>query len=79
MSGYIGTIAAFDSTIEDWATYIERVELYCDANSVQGDKKVAVLLSVMGAKTYSLLRSLIAPEKPLPSHSLTLWTFYKSI
>ncbi|XP_072884955.1 Y-box-binding protein 1-like [Hemitrygon akajei] len=56
----IGTIAAFDSGIEDWATYIERTELYCDANSVNEGKKA----SVMGAKTYGLLWSLLTPEKP---------------
>ncbi len=60
----IGTIATFDSTVEDWGTYVERVELYCEANAIADDKKVAVLLSLMGAKTYGLLRSLLTPEKP---------------
>lgn len=60
----IGTITAFDSSTEDWETYIERVELYCSANDVKDEKKVAVLLSIIGAKTYGLLRSLLTPEKP---------------
>ena len=60
----IGTITEYDSGTEDWATYIERVELYCDANYVDDDKKVSVLLSVMGAKTYGLLRNLLTPDKP---------------
>lgn len=55
---------AFDSTVEDWATYVERVEQYCLANDIGNERKVAVLLSVMGAKTYNLLRSLTALVKP---------------
>src|SRR4029434_10214001 len=44
--------------------YMERVELYCDANDVEEDKKVSVLLSLIGAKTYNLLRNLVSPAKP---------------
>ena len=33
------------------------------ANSIADDKKVAVFLSVVGGKTYSLLWDLLAPEK----------------
>ena len=34
------------------------------ANDVANEKKVAVLLSVIGSKTYVLLRSLLHPEAP---------------
>lgn len=61
---FVGKIEAFDSTTEDWETYIERVELYFTANDVEEEKKVATLLSLMGAKTYILLRNLLAPDKP---------------
>lgn len=47
-----------------WTTYIERLEQYCLANNIENERKVAVLLSVMGAKTYNLLRNLMAPTKP---------------
>lgn len=30
----IGTITAFDRGVEHWEAYIERVELYCDSNSI---------------------------------------------
>lgn len=50
--------------MEDWTTYVERVEQYCLANEIQDERQVAVLLSVMGAKTYNLLCSLVAPAKP---------------
>lgn len=64
MSGCFGQMYAFDSTVEDWATYVERVEQYCLANDIGDERKVAVLLSVMGAKTYNFLCGLTAPVKP---------------
>ncbi|KAL3975969.1 inner nuclear membrane protein Man1 [Sarotherodon galilaeus] len=64
MSGGVGQMDVFDNGTEDWTTYVERVEQYCLANKVEDERKVAVLLSVMGAKTYNLLRSLITPAKP---------------
>lgn len=64
MAGFVGQIGAFDSTVEDWATYIERVEQYIVANKIENDRKTAVLLSVMGPKTYNLLRNLMSPNKP---------------
>jgi len=48
------------------------------ANEIDDERKVAVLLSVMGAKTYNLLRSLIAPAKPADK-TFTEITFYRSI
>ncbi|XP_062917559.1 Y-box-binding protein 1-like [Mobula hypostoma] len=41
----IGTITAFDSGIEDWATYIERIESYYDGNDVNEEKEASILLS----------------------------------
>ena len=49
---------------ESISAYLEQVELFFTANSIADDKKVAMLLSVGGGKTYSLLRDLLAPEKP---------------
>lgn len=60
----IGKLEYFDETRGDWNAYIERVERYFLANRVADDKKVAVLLTVIGGKTYSLLRTLTSPEKP---------------
>lgn len=64
MAGIIGHMDPFDESGEQWATYIERFEHYVLANEIRDTKKVPVLLSVLGSKTYGLLRSLIAPEKP---------------
>ena len=60
----IGKIEIFDESLEEWAPYVERVEQYFIANAVEEDKRVSALLSLMGSKTYSLLRSLTAPAKP---------------
>uniref|UniRef100_A0A8C5DSV5 B-cell translocation gene 3 n=1 Tax=Gouania willdenowi TaxID=441366 RepID=A0A8C5DSV5_GOUWI len=54
----------YSSLLEDWTIYVERFEQYCLANDIRDERKVAVLLSLMGAKTYNLLRSLTAPDKP---------------
>ena len=60
----IGKIEAFDEINGDWNAYVERVEQYFIANGIKEEKQVAVMLSLMGNKTYGLLRNLSAPEKP---------------
>lgn len=64
MAGYIGKIDPFDDSIETWTSYVERLEQYFKANKVENDIKVPALLSLIGEKTYSLLRDLTSPEKP---------------
>ena len=63
-SGTIGHIQEYRPENELFSTYMERVELFFVANEVKDDKKVAVFLSVIGSKTYSLLKSLVAPTVP---------------
>ena len=58
-----GSINEF-SDDEDWLQYTERLEHYFVANDIDDAKKKAILLSVCGSKTYSLIRNLTAPEKP---------------
>lgn len=48
---FVEKVEEFDSANEDWESYIERVELYCEANDK--NKKVSLHLSLMGAKTQS--------------------------
>ncbi|XP_053085641.1 uncharacterized protein K02A2.6-like [Pangasianodon hypophthalmus] len=64
MAATLGHMEAFDESVEPWTTYIERFEHFVEASSIDADKKVPVLLSVTGGKTYGLLRSLTAPDKP---------------
>ena len=59
-----GKIESFDATKENWETYVERVEQFFLANDIDDDHKVPTLLSLVGGKTYTLLRNLLAPEKP---------------
>ena len=60
----IGKIEQFDVSQEDWVTYVERVEQYFIANEIPDDKRVPALLSLIGGKTYGLLRNRTAPYKP---------------
>ncbi|KAJ8379205.1 hypothetical protein AAFF_G00223170 [Aldrovandia affinis] len=60
----IGKMDVFDDRQESWASYTERLEQYFIVNDVADDKKVPALLSLIGPKTYGLLRDLTAPAKP---------------
>jgi hypothetical protein len=63
MASY-GNIEAYCVT-DDWMEYVERLEQYFCANGIDEEaKKRAILLSVCGKSTYSLIRSLLSPVKP---------------
>ena len=62
-SRVLGSLGEFDPKAEGISSYLERVQLYFEANSVEDDRKVPVLLTVVGAKTYETLRSLLAPTR----------------
>ena len=64
MAGYIGKIEPFDESVENWTSYVERLEEYFKVNKVDNNMKVSALLSLVGGKTYSLLRNLTLPDKP---------------
>ena len=59
-----GTIREFEAENEKISSYLERIELYFTANEITNEKKVAILLSVIGAKAYGLIRDLLAPTNP---------------
>ena len=59
-----GNLKEFQPENELFSSYLERVELFFNANDIVDEKKVAVFLSVVGSKTYSLLRNLLAPDLP---------------
>ena len=44
--------------------YSEKLEEYFIANDIESSDKKAILLSVVGAETYQLIRSLVAPANP---------------
>ena len=57
-----GRIEVYRPGDETITAYLERVELYFLANDMAEEKKVPVLLSMIGAATYSLLVSPLLPK-----------------
>ena len=64
MATLIGNIGPFEESVEQWSSYTERFENFMLANGITGDRVVPTFLTVMGGKTFNLLRSLVTPEKP---------------
>ncbi|XP_037568114.1 uncharacterized protein K02A2.6-like [Dermacentor silvarum] len=59
-----GSLDPFDPDSGPWQEYLERMQQFFAANEVPDAKKRAVFLSCCGSRTYSILRSLLAPNKP---------------
>ena len=59
-----GKLAEFKPGREEFSAYLERVDLFFLSNDVAAEKKVPIFLNCIGSTTYSLLRGLVAPEKP---------------
>ncbi len=62
--GYVGRLGEFKSEDETIVAYLERVDLYFQANGIAEEAKVATFLTIIGGKTYTLLGSLTAPALP---------------
>jgi len=61
----IGQMDPFDDSAETFQLYLERFEMFALANGIEDEnKKKATFLSLIGSKTYGLLRSLATPDKP---------------
>ena len=57
-------IGAFDANIEDWPSYVERLQHYFTANEIDSEEKhCATLLMACGPPIYRQLRSLDTPRK----------------
>ena len=61
---HFGRLEEFDCSSTDMDSYFERLHAFYRANNVRDSAKVDVFLSVVGPKTYKLLKSLIAPTLP---------------
>ncbi|XP_049522593.1 uncharacterized protein K02A2.6-like [Dermacentor silvarum] len=59
-----GSLDPFDPDSGPWQEYLEREQQFFAANEVPDAKKHAVFLRCCGSRTYSILRSLLAPNKP---------------
>ena len=65
MATYYGKLSEFDKDKEDWTSYVERLELFFEANEIeQEEKQKAILLSSCGPSTYKLFKGLTTPRKP---------------
>ena len=60
----IGKLEGFYCITCDVDTYFERLASYFKANRVAADARIDTFISVAGEKTYKLMKSLLAPEKP---------------
>ena len=63
MATTFGQIQEFSPEIESIEAYIERVELYYEANNIGADWQVAVFLSGTGRKNYTLLCNLLSRHR----------------
>jgi len=65
MAGMLGSVTPFDNKSQSWEDYCEILNHFFVANDVEEpEKKRAILLSCVGAQTYTLMRNLLSPEKP---------------
>ena len=65
MASILGKVKEFDRKREEWLQHVERLDHFFVANNIiDGDKKRAFFLSVVGPKPYRILTSLLSPEKP---------------
>lgn len=61
----IGTLAPFDSKIQEWKEYCEIIGDFFIADSIEDeDKKKSIVRSVVGAPAFSLMRNLLSQTKP---------------
>ena len=72
----LGYIGKFEPSEESILVYLEHVELFFAANGINDEKKVEVLLSVIGPKTYALLSDLLAPDRP---HQKSLAVLFETL
>ena len=58
MATVFGKIEEFDSSQEDWHQYMERLGYFFNTNGIESVEKKRAVLTLIGAATYKLLRSL---------------------
>ena len=63
-SAVFRNLQEFQPDSEIITAYLERTKIYFTANDVADEKKVAVLLTIIGPKIFTLLHSLTTPKLP---------------
>ena len=61
-SSLLGSIGNFDSRVEDFEAYIERIKHYFMANDIKPEKHASVLLTLIGPKGFTLASNILAPK-----------------
>ena len=64
MAAAFGQVGPFEQEQEDWVSYTERLQHFFLTNKIEGKQRLSVFLSTIGAPTYKILRSIVAPDKP---------------
>lgn len=54
----------YDEANESFVHYLERFDIYVEANAIAKARRKAVFLNLLGARLYNRLRSLMTPVKP---------------
>ena len=62
--GTIGTLHEFNIHHDDWVIYKEKLDQYFLANLISDDRRVSVLLTLIGTDAYKVLRDLCDPDLP---------------
>ena len=80
-SCFYGQLNQYEPDLETMSTYLEKIEIFFQANSIAENKQVGIFLSLIGAKTYGLLQDLVTPDKPndksLAELTKTLRTYFE--
>ena len=61
------SLATFDPKTTTWESWYERLPSFFVANGIkaeENERRVAILLSLIGSTTYELLRTLVHPKRP---------------
>ncbi|KAH7949570.1 hypothetical protein HPB49_012319 [Dermacentor silvarum] len=60
----LGKIAEFDPKLQNFESYLERFELFVQANDIKEEEKLPVFLTVIGAEAYEVLKNIVVPASP---------------
>ena len=78
---FYGQFSQFDPDQETMSAYLERVQIFFQADNIADEKQVGIFLSLIEAKSNGLLRDLLAPAKPMDKSlaelTKTLRTYYE--
>ena len=77
MATAFGQLQEFCPKTEPIEAYLKRASIYFSTNSIEEDKHVSILMSIIGPKVHGLLRNLCAPDRPNSKTYVELCTMLK--